>query len=257
MAERDSIEKYNEETSKILNLNGLPFEGFESAAKMRDLLMGQSADYYYQVELFNPANQSDGFVVIKTQKQQGGNSEEEVNKESLNVSGKVELDSDFIIKTYHPALRTYVLHIPLIIFSLLLAFFAVDLWVFFLSLLGLKGLPQFINPELLINGTKMIGVVWAGWLVAGIMINYYGTRLIVDSRGISFNRGIWSRDEIHIRLSEIRTIGLRQGILDRLLSVGILEFASSGTDDMDIRFINMPRPTKVKAEIEGLIEKYK
>lgn len=50
------------------------------------------------------------------------------------------------------------------------------------------------------------------------------------------------------------TVGLRQGLLDRLLNIGILEFAASGTDDVDIRFINIADPTGVKAEIAVFIE---
>ena len=44
------------------------------------------------------------------------------------------------------------------------------------------------------------------------------------------------------------------GILDRLLNIGILEFTSSGTGEVDIRFFNIANPTGIKADIEAIIE---
>ena len=37
-------------------------------------------------------------------------------------------------------------------------------------------------------------------------------------------------------------------------AMSLLEFASSGTDDVDIRFINIANPAGVKAEIETIFE---
>ena len=156
-------------------------------------------------------------------------------------------------KVYHPALRTYLLHMPVIIIGLILVLFAVDVWEFVLSLLDMKGLPGWIDGGLLVNMTQIAGSLLIVWLLSGMLINYYGTSLVIDSRGISFKRGILTRDITNVRFAEIRTIGLRQGILERLMNIGILEFASSGTDDVDIRFINIANPAGVKAEIEAII----
>jgi len=161
---------------------------------------------------------------------------------------------DDIKKTFHPALRTYLLYFPLLVIALVLVLFTVELWGMVLSILDIKGLSAWVNGEVLVNSTQMIGSVGIIWILLTVLINYYGTTLLIDSHGLTFNKGIVTRNVTHIRFAEIRTIGLRQGLLDRLLNIGILEFASSGTDDVDIRFINIANPTGVKAEIETIIE---
>jgi hypothetical protein len=263
----DEIELEPEQ--KIYNLDQKPFENFEQAAQMRDLLKGQS-NHYFRVELFDPDDQLSGFIVVKTEntQDQGGvglldesdESDKATQEDAEKIADQIKngqlSETETIYKIYHPALRTYFLRIPLLLVGFMMFFFALELWVLFLSLLGLGGLPEGISPDLLVNGTQMIGGILILWLMSGALLNFYGTKLTIDHRGITYNQGILSRDITNVRFSEIRTIGLRQGVFDRLLNIGILEFASSGTDDVDIRFINMPNPAGVKAEIEGLIERH-
>ncbi|PKM38189.1 MAG: hypothetical protein CVV06_01880 [Gammaproteobacteria bacterium HGW-Gammaproteobacteria-10] len=132
--------------------------------------------------------------------------------------------------------------------------FAKQLWVFVLTAMGVTRLPAWIDASLLIDATAWIGLLWLAWLVIGVLLAYFGTTLTVDERGITYRRGILVRDMTHVRFQEIRRVGLRQGLLDRLLNTGILEFASSGTDDVDIRFIGIANPARVRAEIEERIE---
>lgn len=82
--------------------------------------------------------------------------------------------------------------------------------------------------------------------------SYYSIVLIVDNEGVTLRKGIIAREFISIRFSEIKTIGVKQGILARLLNVGNLEFASSGSDGVDIIFTNIVNPgaTKIILTIE-------
>lgn len=252
----------NETQTVIKNINQKPFVSFEQAATMRDLLIGEST-HHFQVELFEEGNESAGFVVTRNSQSQEDLTTQEVIyewKDDPSLSDK-EINEYFttlsVNKVYHPALRTYLLYIPLAMIGIVLVLFAVELWMFVLSLLGLSGLPGWIDGVLLIIITQMMGGAWLVWLLCGVLLNYYGTALFIDGRGLTFKKGIITRDVTNVRFDEIRTIGLRQGIFDRLLNIGTLEFASSGTDDVDIRFINMANPAGVKAEIEDIIERYR
>lgn len=229
----------------IFNLNQQPFDSFDSAAKMRDVLIKETENRY-QVELFEPGNEAAGFVIKRTPQPSVNDTgyPENMNAKTGTMTNKV----------YHPALASYLLYFPLAILALLLTLFAVELWSVILSVLDIKGLPVWIDAGLLIHSTQIIGAAGVSWIVSAVLINYYGTSLVIDSHGLTFKQGILTRDVTHIRFAEIRTVGLRQGLLDRLLNMGILEFAASGTDDVDIRFINIADPTGVKAEIAALIE---
>ena len=236
--------------TRILNLDQQPFESFDRAAKMRDLLMKESV-HHYRVELVEAGNESAGFMVTR-----GGIGQDThaVNRHSRHeeVNPRIQV----LHKVYHPALRTYLLHMPVIIIGLILVLFAVDVWEFVLSLLDMKGLPGWIDGGLLVNMTQIAGSLLIVWLLSGMLINYYGTSLVIDSRGISFKRGILTRDVTNVRFAEIRTIGLRQGILDRLLNIGILEFASSGTDDVDIRIHNIADPKMLRDTIQRFVNQH-
>jgi len=245
-------------SAKIFNLDKLPFESFDMAAKMRDLLINESV-HQYKIDLFDVDNELAGFVINRIQKEPHLSRDSEQNIESY-LENQIDQQASFscstsdINKIYHPALRTYLLYVPLIIVGLILVLFAVEIWHFVLLTSGVKGLPVWIDGGLLINITQLAGSVLVIWLLSDILIDFYGTALVIGTNGLTFKQGVLTRDVIHIRYADIRTIGLRQGILDRLLNIGILEFTSSGTDEVDIRFFNIANPAGVKADIEAIIE---
>ncbi len=232
-------------TAMIFNLNQQPFDSFDSAAKMRDVLIKET-EHRYQVELFEAGNEEAGFVIKRTPQQ--------CMDDTSYPTNTTKKTGTITTKIYHPALASYLLYFPLAIFSVLPTLFSVELWSVVLSILDIKSLPVWIDAGLLIHSTQIIGAAGVSWIVSAVLINYYSTSLRIDSHGLTFKKGILTRDVTHIRFAEIRTVGLRQGLLDRLLNIGILEFAASGTDDVDIRFINIADPTGVKAEIAVFIE---
>jgi uncharacterized membrane protein YdbT with pleckstrin-like domain len=257
----------------LLSLDNKPFPSFEQAARMRDLLTQEehSGRYQYQVALFDHSDAAAGFVVIRKQHtpavtpenrdktdladtaQDSGSTTQNANKR--HHSHQPANPNIIPTRVYRMALRTYLLSLPLIVAGLAMMALARDIWIGIFTALGLNSLPQWIDGQLLISGTQFLAGLWVVWLLAGILLNYYGTALIVDNHGVTLKKGIITRDETHVRFNEIRTIGLRQGILDRLLGIGILEFASSGTDGVDIRFFNLANPVRIKSEIEDIIHR--
>ncbi|MBE0436807.1 MAG: PH domain-containing protein [Methylomicrobium sp.] len=236
----------------ILNLDGKPFERMETAEQMRDLLNRESAHFQegnrYRVDETADDNTIPKFVVVRSRSAQ---------PKPRSVRDVVEDHADEqsgATKIYHPALRVYLFSLPWFLASTAMYLFAKQLWVFVLTAMGVTRLPAWIDASLLIDATGWIGLIWLAWMVIGVLLAYYGTTLTVDERGITYQRGILVRDVTHVRFNEIRRVGLRQGLLDRLLNTGILEFASSGTDDVDIRFIGISNPARVRAEIEERIE---
>ncbi|WP_404357246.1 PH domain-containing protein [Methylotuvimicrobium sp. KM1] len=231
----------------ILNLDGKPFDRMETAEFMRDLLNRESARFQtgnrYQVDETVDENNVARYVVVRADNAQ------QPLLTSDDVDNKLGAST-----VYHPALRVYLFSLPWFLASTAMYLFAKQLWVFVLTAMGVTRLPAWIDASLLIDATAWIGLLWLAWLVIGVLLSYHGTTLTVDERGITYRRGILVRDVTHVRFHEIRRVGLRQGLLDRLLNTGILEFASSGTDDVDIRFIGIANPARVRAAIEDKIE---
>ena len=252
-----------ENDNVIFNLNRLPFRDFDSAVRMRDLLHKESG-HFYQVERYSEDGAGGllpGYVVIRTQRnlidplnqaddKKPGEHDSKVQRLIDEESGHNEIGE---VKNFHPALRTYVLYIPLLLAGTLLIVFPQDIWLSVLSTLDIRHLPDWVDTGLLIDWTRRAGMLILGFNVLSILYSYFSITLIVDHQGVLLKQGIVAQDLINVRFSEIRTIGLKQGILDRLLNIGVLEFASSGSDGVDIRFYHCARPKRIKEEIENRI----
>jgi uncharacterized membrane protein YdbT with pleckstrin-like domain len=154
-------------------------------------------------------------------------------------------------------LRTYLLYLPILFAGGILLFFPEEIWLLVLSLIDNTALQNMANIGLLIKITKAIGAVTL--LVNGskVLYSYFAIALVVDDKGVTLKQGVIAQDIINIRFSEIKTVGLKRGIFERLINIGTLEFASAGSDGVDIRFINMANPVRVKAVIDELIEREK
>ncbi len=236
-----------DEAEKVIyNLDHLPFRDFDSAARMRDLLHKESG-HHYQVEQYHDGG---GFVVSRSN-QNGARENENDEQQGITSSSNTEQNTQI----YHPALRTYLLYLPILFAGAILLFFPQELWLLVLSFVDSRALQNMVDIELLIKTTKALGAITL--LVNGskVLYSYFAKALIVDDKGVALKQGIIAQDIINIRFSEIKTVGLKRGIFERLINIGTLEFASAGSDGVDIRFINIADPVRVKADIDELIER--
>lgn len=99
-------------------------------------------------------------------------------------------------------------------------------------------------------------VLW-GFLAVFVLIAFgdmflkrLGTALIVRPDEIAFEKGILKRESIEIGMRSIRTVQVSQGIMQRLLNVGNISVASSGTDNYEIYVANMPSPHEIRNQIQ-------
>lgn len=75
-----------------------------------------------------------------------------------------------------------------------------------------------------------------------------------DTKKIEAHKGIIARKLNTIRLKDLRSVNLKQGIIQRLLNTGNLEFSSAGGGGVEVTFKGIVSPKKVKDEIEDLRE---
>ena len=77
-----------------------------------------------------------------------------------------------------------------------------------------------------------------------------GATLIVRFDEVAFEKGILKRDSIEIGMRNVRTVQVTQRLMQRLLNVGDIAIASSGTDVYEIRVANMPSPHDIRNQIQ-------
>ncbi|MDR1873787.1 MAG: PH domain-containing protein [Synergistaceae bacterium] len=74
---------------------------------------------------------------------------------------------------------------------------------------------------------------------------------IVKPDEIALEQGIIGRHSIEISTRSIRTIQVRQNLMQRILNVGDILVASSGTEEYEIRAVNLPNPHAIRDKIQA------
>ena len=111
---------------------------------------------------------------------------------------------------------------------------------------------------------SIISVKWLGyqkwlWFAAAAAVIYVAcdmayrrnsVLLTVRPEEIALERGLIGRQSIEIGVRNIRTIKVNQSVMQRILNVGDIRVASSGTDKYEICAFNMPSPHEIREGIQ-------
>ena len=74
----------------------------------------------------------------------------------------------------------------------------------------------------------------------------------VTSNSIRCRIGIIAREESEIRMNDIREVGVRQGVGQRIFGIGDVYFASAGTSGVEVIFEGVRAPTTIRDEVNEL-----
>ncbi len=89
-------------------------------------------------------------------------------------------------------------------------------------------------------GETAIGIVLGGVIAAVVLVVGYlrrvFTRYVITSQRLRISRGIVSRKVQETRLDRVQNVNFDQSVIDRMLSVGSVDFDTAGTDDSEFVF---------------------
>ena len=122
--------------------------------------------------------------------------------------------------------------------------------------MNMKGKPAWRNYILeLILGIVLLPVYGIGifFLIYPIYQRLSNSYLIENGR-VENRKGIISRDISSINLKNLRSINLKQGIFQRIVGTGNLEFSSSGGGGVEVVFFGVKKPLYLKRKIEDFAE---
>jgi uncharacterized membrane protein YdbT with pleckstrin-like domain len=113
----------------------------------------------------------------------------------------------------------------------------------------------------------VLGVLAGSWApavvaaaaIAGVtlLIGYLrrvGTKYLITNQRLRITRGIIRRKVQETRLERVQNVNYQQGVLDRLLGVGTVDFDTAGTDDSEFRFEWVNRPERVVRAVDRAVE---
>lgn len=212
-----------------INLRLKSFASFDDAMAMCDLLNMETGNKYTAM-----TDNHLGFTVCR-------------HKENVQQQNPVET-YDPNNRAYRQAFRGFIPHYSECVIGILLIAnpYAVLGWIF--ALLNIQTIPEWGE------GFRLGGFLL---LLYGLRFaySYYAVKLWFDDDGVVMKKGIIAQDQIQIRFGDIKTIGVHQSIINRLLGIGTLHLDSAGTNGtVDIVFNNLINPICMRRRLQHLID---
>lgn len=109
------------------------------------------------------------------------------------------------------------------------------------------------------GGTFAAGLWLLGALAVLVFVAFkrFSWKFTIDDSRVSRHYGIISRNQQSVRIRDVRSVELDQGILQRILGVGTLAFYSAGSDNAEVRFIGIKRPLEWRDRIDQAMDRLK
>lgn len=101
------------------------------------------------------------------------------------------------------------------------------------------------------------------WLVAAlavfvfVVLKRFSWKFTLDNTRVSRHYGLISRNQQSVRIKDLRSIELDQGILQRLLGIGDLAFYSAGSDSAEVRFSGIRNPGRWRDAVNHAMDQVK
>ena len=89
------------------------------------------------------------------------------------------------------------------------------------------------------------------WALLSVLFSMLANRYVLTAEYVESQYGIIARRTARVELSAIRTINLKQGIIDRLLNTGTLQFSSAGTSGVDVVFARVASPRDLERQVDS------
>jgi uncharacterized membrane protein YdbT with pleckstrin-like domain len=99
------------------------------------------------------------------------------------------------------------------------------------------------------TGVAAGAVLFAIILGIGFLMRIATTYTITNHR-LHIKRGIIARKTQEARLERVQNVNTEQGVLDRILQVGSVDFDTAGTTDSDFAFRGVAQPEKVVTAVD-------
>jgi len=97
-------------------------------------------------------------------------------------------------------------------------------------------------------------IVVGALLVAGVLVVGFVRRMattyMVSTQRLYIRRGILRKRVQQTRIDRVQNVNTEQGVIDRVLRVGTVDFDTAGTDDSDFTFVGISSPDGVVAAVD-------
>jgi uncharacterized membrane protein YdbT with pleckstrin-like domain len=130
----------------------------------------------------------------------------------------------------------------------LMSFYLLGIGVAVLVLVGLGLLADSWGTAV------VIAAVIAGLTLVIGYLRRVSTKYLITTQRLRISRGIVSKKVQETRLERVQNVNYQQGVIDRLLGVGTVDFDTAGTDDSEFRFEWVNEPEQVVRAVDRASE---
>jgi uncharacterized membrane protein YdbT with pleckstrin-like domain len=105
----------------------------------------------------------------------------------------------------------------------------------------------------LVDDTGVGTAIGVGVFVLVLIVGYIrrlSTDYTVTNERLNIRRGIIAKRVQETRLERVQNVNTSQGILERILQIGTVDFDTAGTTDSDFSFVGVAQPEKVVAAVD-------
>lgn len=99
---------------------------------------------------------------------------------------------------------------------------------------------------------SIVGAIGLALLVILLLYRHYAHLYYIEEGRVEHQVGIIGRHIRSVRLADLRNVNLRQGIVERILGIGTLEFSSAGGSGIEVSWAGVRDPADLKRQIEGM-----
>jgi uncharacterized membrane protein YdbT with pleckstrin-like domain len=103
------------------------------------------------------------------------------------------------------------------------------------------------------SATGIAAVIVGLTLVIGYL-RRIATKYLITTQRLRISRGIVSKKVQETRLERVQNVNYQQGVIDRVLGVGTVDFDTAGTDDSEFRFAWVNDPEQVVRAVDQAVE---
>jgi uncharacterized membrane protein YdbT with pleckstrin-like domain len=112
------------------------------------------------------------------------------------------------------------------------------------------GITRITGDEVDSGTVTLVVIAAAALLVAVGLLKRIATTYTITNHRLHIRRGLIARHVQQARLERVQNVNTDQGVIQRLLQVGTVDFDTAGTTDSDFKFVGVAQPEKVMAAVD-------
>jgi uncharacterized membrane protein YdbT with pleckstrin-like domain len=100
----------------------------------------------------------------------------------------------------------------------------------------------------------VIAAVIAGLTLLVGWLRRVSTKYLITTQRLRISRGILRKKVQETRLERVQNVNYEQGVIDRVLGVGTVDFDTAGSDDAEFKFMWVNGPEQVVRAVDHAVE---